>query len=157
MANDPSRSGPSDEPTREIRDAFNLFDIDGDGHIDHTDLKLTLNSMGFEFTKPEIARMIAEVDPNGTGVIDFEHFAELIHSKMGEREQISDLKSAFDMIDDDQTGHISFKNLKSLTKELGETLGDQELRDMLREADTDNDGELSYDEFVALIQTASFA
>jgi centrin-1 len=157
MSSDPTRPGPSEEPTREIRDAFNLFDCDGDGFINHYDLKTTLNSLGFQFTEPEIERLIAEVDPKKTGVIDFENFSELIHAKMAEREQVDDLRSVFDMIDEDQTGFVSFTNLKRVAAELGETLGDQELRDMLMEADSDNDGELSFDDFVALIRTASFS
>jgi centrin-1 len=157
MSNDPTRTGLSEDPTREIRDAFNLFDLDGDGVVNATDLKQTLNSLGFEFTKPELDRLIAEVDPKGTGVIDFENFSGLIHAKMAEREEIEDLRTAFDMIDEDRTGRLSLKNLKRVARELGETLADQELKDMLTEADTDQDGELSFDEFVALVSTASFS
>jgi centrin-1 len=157
MASDLSRPGASEEPTREIHNAFNLFDADGDGVINHSDLKITLNSLGFEFTEPEIGRLIIELDPKNTGVIDFENFSELIHSKMAEREQVQDLQSAFDVIDEDHTGRISLKNLKRVAKELGETLGDQELREMLNEADTDNDGEISFEEFTLLLRTASFS
>jgi centrin-1 len=146
-----------EEPTREIRDAFALFDLDGDGVVGRADLKRTLNSLGFEFSTAEIERLIAEVDPQGTGAISFAGFSELIHAKMAERETVDDARRAFDMIDDDRTGRISFRNLKRITRELGEALTDQELREMISEADTDNDGELSMEEFTALVRTASFS
>jgi calcium-binding protein CML len=83
--------------SNQIRDPFNLFDVDCDGVINHSDLKTALNSLGFEFNESEIERLIAEVDPKKTGVIDF----EIINAKMGECEQIDDFRSAFDMIDDE--------------------------------------------------------
>jgi centrin-1 len=147
----------ADEPTRDTRDAFNMFDTDGDGVINQTDLKVALNTLGFEFTDPEIERFIAEMDPDGSGVISFPNFSELIHSQMSQRETVGQLQEAFDLLDDDHTGKISFNNLKSIAQELGETLTDQELKEMISEADTDNDGEISFDEFVALIRTASFS
>jgi Ca2+-binding EF-hand superfamily protein len=148
---------PGDEPTREIREAFDLFDIDHDGGISGHDLRIALNSLGFEFNSSEIQRLIMEMDPGNTGKIDFQNFAELIHSKMAEREQIDQLQMAFDMLDDDHTGKISFKNLKKVAKELGENLTEQEIHEMINEADTDNDGEICFDEFVALVRTASFS
>jgi centrin-1 len=147
----------AEEPTREVREAFNMFDSDGDGVINRTDLKVALNTLGFEFTDTEIERFIAEMDPAGTGVINFPNFSELIHEQMAERETVPQLRSAFDLLDEDHTGKISFKNLKSIAQELGETLTDQELKEMISEADTDKDGEISFEEFLALIRTVSFS
>ena len=45
------------------------------------------------------------------------------------------------MFDDDETGKISFKNLKRIVKELGERMTDEELQEMIDEADRDGDGE----------------
>ncbi|OHT05217.1 Caltractin [Tritrichomonas foetus] len=147
----------TDEPTREVRDAFDLFDLNRDGVIDPDELKTALNSLGFEFSQQEIQRIIMELDPNNTGTIDFHNFSDLIHSKMAERDQIDQIQMAFDMLDFDKTHKITFKNLKQIAKELGENITDQEIREMLNEADTDNDGEISFEEFFALVRTASFA
>lgn len=146
-----------EEPTREVKTAFELFDKDRDGLINAEDLKTAFNSLGFEFNQDEILRIIMELDPNNTGTIDYENFAELIQSKMSEREEIDQIQLAFDMFDDDKTGKITFANLKRVAAELGETLSDQELHEMINEADTDNDGEISFEEFVALVKTASFS
>jgi Ca2+-binding EF-hand superfamily protein len=159
MAEAPSGQGKagSEEPTREIKEAFDLFDGDKDGQIGPHDLKVALNSLGFEFNRSEIERLIMEVDPNNTGKIDFQNFADLIRSKMAEREIIDQIQMAFDMIDDDHTGKVSFRNLKRVARELGENLSDQEIREMINEADNDDDGEICFDEFVALVRGASFS
>ena len=146
-----------EEPTREVKTAFELFDKDQDGLINAEDLKTALNSLGFEFNQDEILRIIMELDPQNTGAIDYENFADLIQSKMSEREEIDQIRMAFDMLDDDKTGKITFANLPRVAKDLGETLSDQELHEMINEADTDNDGEISFEEFVALVKTASFS
>ena len=49
-------------------------------------------------------------------------------------------------------GKISFKNLKRVAKELGEKLTDEELQEMIDEADRDNDGEINQDEFLRIMK-----
>jgi len=59
---------------------------------------------------------------------------------------------AFCLFDDDATGKISFKNLKRVCKELGETLTDDELQEMIDEADRDGDGEINQEEFLRIMR-----
>ena len=140
--------------SRDVKDSFDLFDINRDGVIDPDDLKIAMRSLGFEFTPQEIQRFVMELDPNNSGKIDFDQYHELIRSKMADREPIEQIQMAFQMMDTDKSGKITFSNLKKVAKEIGETISDQELHEMINEADTDNDGEISFEEFVALIQAS---
>ena len=56
------------------------------------------------------------------------------------------------MFDDDTTGKISLKNLKRVARELGETMNDDELQEMIDEADRDGDGEISEEEFIRIMK-----
>ncbi|KAI8610331.1 hypothetical protein BC830DRAFT_1069949, partial [Chytriomyces sp. MP71] len=64
-----------------------------------------------------------------------------------EKDSREEIRKAFRLFDDDETGRISFKNLKRVAKELGESLTDEELQEMIDEADRDGDGEINEDEF----------
>ncbi|XP_023519469.1 probable calcium-binding protein CML47 [Cucurbita pepo subsp. pepo] len=64
----------------EVKEAFDLFDENGDGFIDAEDLKKVLDAMGFTVASEvdECRRMISGYDKNGDGRLDFEEFAKLV-------------------------------------------------------------------------------
>jgi centrin-1 len=97
-------------------------------------LRLTpCRALGFEPKKDEIKKMISDIDKDGSGTIDFDEFLQMMTAKMGERDSREEILKAFRLFDDDETGKISFKNLKRVAKELGENMTDEELQEMIDE------------------------
>uniref|UniRef100_A0A8C4WSR7 EF-hand domain-containing protein n=1 Tax=Gopherus evgoodei TaxID=1825980 RepID=A0A8C4WSR7_9SAUR len=127
---------------QEIREAFDLFDTDGSGSIDVKELKVAM-------------RALADIDKEGSGTIDFEDFLAMMTQKMNEKDSKEEILKAFRLFDDDGTGKISFKNLKRVAKELGENLTDEELQEMIDEADRDGDGEVNEQEFLRIMKKTS--
>ena len=72
-------------------------------------------------------KKIADVDTNGSGVIDYNEFLDMMTQKMAERDPREEMLKAFRLFDDDETGKISFRNLKRVAKELGENMTDDEI------------------------------
>lgn len=153
------KSGPKFELTEaqksDIKEAFDLFDNESTGYIEVKELKVAIRALGFEPKKEEIKRMIAEIDKDGSGRIAFNDFLHLMTMKMAEKDTKEEILKAFRLFDDDETGKISFKNLKRVARELGETLTDEELREMIDEADLDNDGEVNQEEFLRIMKKTS--
>jgi centrin-1 len=57
-----------------------------------------------------------------------------------ERDSSEEILKVFELFDDEGTGKIGFKQLKRVVTELGESLSDDEMREMIEEADRDHDG-----------------
>ncbi|CAI9759841.1 unnamed protein product [Fraxinus pennsylvanica] len=64
-------------------------------------------------------------------------------------EEIAGLKEMFKMIDTDNSGHITFEELKAGLKRVGANLNESEIYDLMQAADVDNSGTIDYGEFVA--------
>eukprot|EP00918_Siedleckia_nematoides_P021708 GHVU01046750.1.p1 GENE.GHVU01046750.1~~GHVU01046750.1.p1 ORF type:complete len:167 (+),score=31.77 GHVU01046750.1:105-605(+) len=150
------RPGLTEDEVEEIREAFNLFDTDGSGTIDPRELKAAMQSLGFETKNPTIYQMIADLDRQGTGAIDFEEFLDAITSKLGDKESRDGIQKIFALFDDDKTGSVSLKNLKRVARELGETMTDEELREMIERADSNGDGEISFEDFYTIMTKKTF-
>ena len=125
------------------------------GTIDAKELKVAMRALGFEPKKEEIKKMISDIDKDGSGTIDFNEFLEMMTAKMGEKDSKEEILKAFRLFDDDETGKISFKNLKRVAKELGENMTDEELQEMIDEADRDGDGEINEEEFMRIMKKTS--
>jgi Ca2+-binding EF-hand superfamily protein len=65
--------------------------------------------------------------------------------------QISKLWEAFSVFDTEGNGSISLAELAQVTQSLGQSLHPAQLREMLREVDTDNSGSIDFAEFQALM------
>lgn len=114
-----------------------------------------MRALGFDVKKQEVLRLMKEYDRKETGRIDFQSFQEVMTEKMAERDPAEEIAKAFQLFDDDGSGRISLKNLRRVARELGEVLSDDELQAMIDEFDKDGDGEISSEEFMAIMKQTS--
>ena len=56
------------------------------GTIDAKELKVAMRALGFEPKKEEIKKMIADIDKDGSGSIDFEEFLDMMTAKMSDKD-----------------------------------------------------------------------
>ncbi|KAK2568962.1 Calmodulin-related protein 97A [Acropora cervicornis] len=62
----------------EMREAFRVFDRNGDGQISPMELRNVMTSLGEKLTEEEISEMMKEADLDGNGFIDFEEFVHMV-------------------------------------------------------------------------------
>ncbi|KAF3546708.1 hypothetical protein DY000_02002293 [Brassica cretica] len=115
------------------------------------ELGTVMRSLGQNPTEAELQDMINEVDADGNGTIDFPEFLNLMARKMKDTDSEEELKEAFRVFDKDQNGFISAAELRHVMTNLGEKLTDEEVDEMIKEADVDGDGQINYEEFVKVM------
>ncbi|XP_019086539.1 PREDICTED: calcium-dependent protein kinase 5 [Camelina sativa] len=64
-------------------------------------------------------------------------------------EEIAGLREMFQAMDTDNSGAITFDELKAGLRKYGSTLKDTEIHDLMEAADVDNSGTIDYSEFIA--------
>nr|UPU99502.1 jGCaMP8s [synthetic construct] len=141
----------TEEQIAEYKEAFSLFDKDGDGTITTKELGTVMRSLGHNPTEAELQDMINEVDADGDGTIDFPEFLTMMARKMKYRDTEEEIREAFGVFDKDGNGYISAAELRHVMTNLGEKLTDEEVDEMIREADIDGDGQVNYEEFVQMM------
>ncbi|XP_003379560.1 calmodulin-1 [Trichinella spiralis] len=141
----------TEEQIAEFKEAFSLFDKDGDGTITTKELGTVMRSLGQNPTEAELQDMINEVDADGNGTIDFPEFLTMMARKMKDTDSEEEIREAFRVFDKDGNGFISAAELRHVMTNLGEKLTDEEVDEMIREADIDGDGQVNYEEFVTMM------
>jgi len=136
-----------------LKRAFCIFDKDDSGKISHEEMMGVLRLLGTNPTNGELEEIIRGIDLNQDGFIDFLEFARVWWVR--EQQNIEadfdiELELAFKVFDTDGSGVITREELRDKLTTLGEKLSDEEVEELLAEADTDNSGTISFEEFKAL-------
>ena len=125
---------------KEYQEAFEMFDVNKDGSISKKELEYILRSLNEDPEEEEIQQLLDEVDVDGNGEIDFEEFVAL----MGKRQKTIDLEAeiinAFKVFDKEENNLISITELRHILSNLNDFMTEDEIDDMLFEADSDYDG-----------------
>ncbi|XP_072033633.1 neo-calmodulin-like [Amphiura filiformis] len=146
-------SNLTEEQVTEFKEAFCLFDKNGDGLITANDIGLVMRSLGQNPTEAELQDMFIGVDSaalNGKG-INFDEFLLMMSRKMQTSDTEEELKEAFRVFDKDGDGFISSKELRHVLANLGENLSEGECLEIIHEIDEDGDGQVSFPEFVKMV------
>lgn len=142
-----------DDLMEELKEAFTLFDTNHNGSVDLRELKAAMRALGHEqVTKQTCADMFREVDKEPSDSLNFEEFVKVMSSKMHPLNPRDEAQRVFELFDGDGIGKISFKSLKRVTQDIGEEFTDKELHEMIQEADSNGDGNITFEEFFKVMK-----
>ncbi|CAL9767499.1 unnamed protein product [Musa acuminata subsp. burmannicoides] len=142
------------EEVEVIRDMFKLMDTDNNGKVSFEELKTGLQKVGSQLAESEMKLLMEAADVDGNGALDYGEFvAVIIHLQRLSNDE--HLRRAFMFFDKDGSNFIELDELsEALADESGQT-DINVLHDILREVDTDQDGRISYEEFVAMMKAGT--
>ncbi|XP_072997955.1 calcium-dependent protein kinase 2 [Typha latifolia] len=140
----------SEEEIKGLKEMFKNIDTDNSGTITLDELKQGLTKQGTKLSEYEVKQLMEAADADGNGTIDYEEFiTATVHMNRLDREE--HLYKAFQYFDKDNSGYITTEELEQALKEKGLYDG-EEIKDIISEADADNDGRIDYTEFAAMMR-----
>ena len=150
----------TEEEVQDLKETFDLFDEDKSGTIDPEEITKAMNNMDLQKRNPIVFSIISHLEKL-PGPLDFDSFVDAIQDKLGDTKSREGLKKLYDFyIMDDETDVIKFQNLKKVAKELGETMNDDELHEMMHHIHvlnrTENKDEITFDDFYEIITNRKY-
>merc|ERR1711998_80870 len=143
--------GLNDMQRELFEDAFRMFDKDGSGTIDCSEFRDVCRQIGIIPTDSELQMMIEEIDTDNSGDIDMDEFVNAISNKMVDAESEDHIRAAFQMFDNDDSGHLSRDEIHEVLLHLGDNLTPDVIDKLISIADVDSDGQIDAKEFVAMV------
>lgn len=148
----------TDAQLEELKEAFALFDNERTGTLDVRELRAAMRAIGVELTKDQLKNVLASIGKDATQAstrITLDEYIALCTPRMANRDSREEITKIFQLFDEDNTGYITFRTLKKVCQELGEQLNDEEIQEMIDEADRDADGKVNFEEFFRVMKKRS--
>lgn len=143
----------TEEQLIEYREAFQKFDKSNKGYIDAKELGEVLRALGQSPSDEEIKEMTLLVDKDRSGTIDFKEFLGLLVLLMQETDREDELIEAFKSLDDDGNGQLSTHEIRYAISKSKDGLTDEEIDEILKEADENGDGYIDYQALMKVLTT----
>ena len=144
----------SEQEICELHEAFNIFDVESDGSIEANQLMMLMNSLKQYPSKEEIEIILKEMDLNSDGQIYFNQFLRIMAKRLKNLKQDEDryLKSLFTSLDRNNNKLISIHEIRYIVTHSGENISEKDIETIMKEADTDGDGYISFEEFMMIMK-----
>ena len=137
----------------ELKEAFTLFDTNHSGAIDGRELKAAMRALGHEVTKQMCNAMFREVDKDpADGDLNFDDFCKIMAPRLKQADTRDEVMRTYECFDANKQGYITIKELRKMADDVGESLSDEELHEMIAEADRTGDGKITFDEFYRVMK-----
>ena len=144
-----------EDQLEELKEAFSLFDTNHNGVIDARELKAAMRALGYEVTNAACREMFREVDKDPETSLNFDEFCKIMAPRLKKADERDEVMKVFQIFDSDNQGFITIRELKRMAEDCGEMLSDQEMQEMIAEADKTGDGKITFDEFFKVMKKNS--
>ena len=137
-----------------FEEVFEACDMNQDGHIDQGELRLVLERYweGVTVTEERIQRMIAAVDDDNDGRINFGEFIAMMKARTLTQSLRDTMTEMFQTFDVDNDGFITSEELRRVLDGVGDSITPEQTQLIIRRYDDNNDGRVSLEEFLTIVE-----
>jgi calcium-dependent protein kinase len=135
----------SKEDRAELARLFESLDLNKDGTISKEELQIGLAKINYSMSDFELNDLVDKLDNNKNNQIDFTEFvaAAIDRAKLLSEDK---MRKCFKQFDKDNSGKISAQEFRQILQGTNK-IDDVVWTDLVQEIDTNNDGEIEYEEF----------
>ena len=112
------------------------------------DLQTLMSSVGFRVDDEQASEMIKVADSNNTGTIELKEFLALMVGQLRDKHTKHEYARKFQIFDKNNDGYITESEIRRVTDVLGVSLYPDQIQTLIKEADKNKDGKISYREYV---------
>ncbi len=149
----------SEERTKEIKEAFELFDKDKDNLLSCEETYYLLLSLGIEYNEDEFWEFFKQYGNKTTEAfvspknlkMDYVSLIAYLNKKSKEYDIEKELMTCFKLFDQDGDGKINSSEMKYLLLSLGEKFEDEEVNEIINVIDSTGQGAITYEDFVKIL------
>ncbi|XP_010478649.1 PREDICTED: probable calcium-binding protein CML17 [Camelina sativa] len=151
-----------EEQINELREIFRSFDRNKDGSLTQLELGSLLRALGIKPSPDQFETLIDKADSKSNGLVEFPDFVALVSPELLSTARRTtpyteeQLLRLFRIFDTDGNGFITAAELAHSMAKLGHALTVAELTGMIKEADSDGDGRINFQEFAKAINSAAY-
>jgi len=131
----------SEGEIQSLRESFWTFDADASGSIDCGELGQAMAALGVSASEAKLQEMIAQVDEDGGGSVEFEEFCALFHQQK-ELDPAQEAEKMFNLFDTDRSGFLSHSELANAIWKVNPKATNAEIKGLLRVCDPDDTGQV---------------
>lgn len=140
----------------EIKEVFNLFDIDKKGVINGHNMKICLKTIGVEIPQTEVENLVKEMfHKNIDTTFKYEEFFQIAKKKLSEKNPDLEYEKYFYLLCDYKEGDernkenltLNKESLTELAKKVGELMSSEEIEEMIAIV-AGEDGNITKNQFI---------
>ena len=143
----------SPEELQEFRDIFNLADRSGEGHINKDQLGELLETLGIDATPDELHLMLAEIDADNNGLIEFNEFVAIMSRKVNAAYTATQVQNAFKTFEGvSPDGYVRAEVLVKALQTYGkDKLTEEQATELVSQMESDSGGMINYKNYVDMM------
>ena len=140
-----------DDKLKECKIVFDMFDKDKDGLISINKLGDIMRILGAAPSKIELDNLIYNLESNNNNLISFDNFIILLKNKLENQDSEEDIINEFRKLDKNGNGKITESDLRNLMSKYENPLSNEEIEEIIQEANVDSNGEIDYVNFTKIL------
>ncbi|XP_030374994.1 calmodulin [Scaptodrosophila lebanonensis] len=141
----------TDEQVKDLTEAYNLFDQENTGMISVRQLWQCMKAVAHVPTDLEQTEILTDFDPDNTGELTLSDFLAIMSRRYRDMTPEDEVILAFKVFDKEGNGYISESEFRHIMTNLGDKMSEDDVEEIIRDADSDTEGNINYVAFVAMM------